>query len=35
LRIISVVPQGYDLTITWTTAGGHTNALQATLGNPG
>ncbi len=35
LRIISVVPQGSDLTITWTTAGGHTNALQATVGNPG
>ncbi len=35
LRITSVVPQGSDLKITWTTAGGHTNALQATLGNPG
>jgi len=35
LRIISVVPQGNNLAITWTTAGGHTNALQATQGNPG
>jgi T5SS/PEP-CTERM-associated repeat protein len=29
LRIISVVPQGDDIVITWTTAGGRTNVVQA------
>ena len=29
-RIISVAPQGNDLMITWTSAGAHTNTLQAT-----
>jgi hypothetical protein len=33
LRIISVVPQSNDLVITWTTAGGYTNAVQATSGD--
>jgi hypothetical protein len=32
LRIISVVDQTDDVTITWTTAGGKTNAVQATAG---
>jgi PKD repeat protein len=32
LRIASVVRQTNDVTITWTTVGGHTNAVQATLG---
>jgi autotransporter-associated beta strand protein len=35
LRIISVVPQSNDVLITWTTAGGHTNAVQATAGDAG
>jgi autotransporter-associated beta strand protein len=33
LRIISVVPQSNNLVITWTTAGGYTNAVQATSGD--
>jgi pectate lyase len=33
LRIISAVQQGSDVLITWTTAGAHTNAVQATTGN--
>jgi autotransporter-associated beta strand protein len=33
LRIISVVQQSNDVVITWTTAGGHTNAVQATGGD--
>jgi len=33
LRIISAVRQGSDVLITWTTAGAHTNAVQATLGD--
>ena len=35
LRIISVVQQSNDVVITWTTAGGHTNAVQATAGDAG
>ena len=31
-RIISVVPQGSNVVITWTAGGAHTNALQATAG---
>ncbi|HXI82947.1 MAG TPA: immunoglobulin domain-containing protein [Verrucomicrobiae bacterium] len=35
LQIISVVPQGAgDVLITWKTAGGFTNAVQATAGDP-
>jgi hypothetical protein len=35
LQIISVVPQGSsDVLVTWTTAGGYTNAVQATGGDP-
>jgi autotransporter-associated beta strand protein len=33
LLIISVVQQSNDVVITWTTAGGHTNAAQATAGD--
>jgi pectate lyase len=32
-RILSVVPQGSDVMITWATAGAHTNAVQATAGD--
>jgi hypothetical protein len=32
-RIVSVVPQGTNAVITWTTAGGHTNAVQVTGGD--
>ncbi len=32
-RIISAVPQGSDVQIIWTTAGAHTNAVQATVGD--
>ena len=32
-RIISAVSQGNDVLITWTTAGAHTNAVQATTGD--
>lgn len=32
-RIISVVPQSNDVVVTWTTAGGHTNAVQAMAGD--
>ena len=35
LRITSIVPQGTDLLITWTTGIGRTNALQFTLGAAG
>ena len=35
LQIISVVPQGSnDVLITWSTAGGYTNAVQAATGDP-
>jgi pectate lyase len=33
LRIVSVLPQNNDITVTWQTAGGHTNALQAASGD--
>ncbi len=33
LRITSAVQQTTDVVITWTTAGGHTNAVQATAGD--
>ena len=33
LRIISVQPQGSNVAITWTTGGGSTNVVQATLGD--
>jgi hypothetical protein len=33
LRIISIVRQTTDVVITWTTAGGYTNAAQATTGD--
>jgi hypothetical protein len=32
-RIISAVQQGSDVLITWTTAGAHTNAVQASAGD--
>ena len=32
-RIISAVPQGNNVVVTWTTAGAHTNAVQATGGD--
>jgi hypothetical protein len=32
-RIVSAVRQGSDILITWTTAGAHTNAVQATTGD--
>src|ERR1017187_7999855 len=32
-RITTVVPQGDDVAITWTTAGGRTNSVQATAGD--
>jgi T5SS/PEP-CTERM-associated repeat protein len=35
LRITSITTQGSDLQITWATTGGVTNAVQATIGNPG
>ncbi len=35
LRIISAVQQGTDVVITWTTAGGSTNAVQTTAGGAG
>ena len=35
LRIIAVTPQATDVVITWTTAGGRTNAVQASPGDPG
>jgi len=34
-RIISVMPSGIDLLVTWTTGNGRTNALQATAGDAG
>ena len=34
LRIISVVQQGSDMVVTWTTAGGYTNVVQAATGLP-
>jgi hypothetical protein len=33
LRIISAAQQSSDVLITWTTAGAHTNAVQATAGD--
>ena len=33
LRIISVMPKGNDIAITWTTAGVRTNAVQASIGD--
>jgi PKD repeat protein len=33
LQIISAMQQGSDITVTWTTAGGKTNAVQATAGD--
>ncbi len=33
LRVISVVPQSDDIVVTWATAGGRTNAVQAATGN--
>jgi PKD repeat protein len=33
LRIISVTPSGSDVVVTWTTAGGHTNVVQANAGD--
>ena len=33
LRVTSAMRQGNDVFITWTTAGGHTNAVQATAGD--
>jgi pectate lyase len=33
LRIVSTVRQGDDVVITWTTAGGHTNRVQASAGD--
>jgi pectate lyase len=33
LRIISALPQNNDVVITWQTAGGRTNAVQATMGD--
>jgi len=33
-KIISAVPQGNDVVVTWATAGAHTNAVQATSGDP-
>jgi pectate lyase len=35
LRVSSVTPQGDDIVITWNTAGGHTNRVQAAPGTPG
>jgi len=35
LHITSVTPQGNDVVVTWQTAGGHTNVLQAAAGLPG
>jgi Bacterial TSP3 repeat len=35
LRIISILPQGDDVRIRWTSAGGHTNTVQATDGTAG
>ncbi len=35
LKITSVLRSGIDVNITWATAGGHTNVLQAVQGNPG
>ncbi len=35
LRITSIAVQGTNVLISWTTAAGKTNALQATSGNPG
>jgi hypothetical protein len=32
-RIISVMPKGNDIAITWTTAGVRTNAVQASIGD--
>jgi 1,4-alpha-glucan branching enzyme len=32
-RIVSAVPQSSNVVVTWTTAGAHTNAVQATAGN--
>ena len=34
-QITSISAQGSDILITWTTTGGTTNAVEATLGNPG
>jgi hypothetical protein len=33
LRIISALPQNNDVVVTWRTAGGHTNAVQASAGD--
>jgi hypothetical protein len=33
LRIISALPQNNDVVVTWQTAGGRTNAVQATVGD--
>jgi len=33
LRIISVSPQNNDIVVTWQTTGGHTNAVQASVGD--
>ena len=35
LRIISIAQPGNDVVIIWTTAGGRTNAVQATAGDAG
>jgi hypothetical protein len=35
LRIISIAQQSNDVVIIWTTAGGRTNAVQATAGDAG
>ncbi len=35
LRIVSLVRQGNDINVTWTTAGGKTNALQVAIPGPG
>jgi hypothetical protein len=35
LRIASVLSQSANVVITWTTAGGHTNSVQATAGDAG
>jgi len=34
LRILSVIPQGTNMVVTWYTAGGHTNVLQAATATP-
>jgi len=35
LHITSVTPQGNDMLVTWRTAGGHTNVVQAATGLAG